>query len=166
MQKHKSTTKVKRLSLYPKAQEPAPQKRPKRLVLTLEKPPLKAKKLPYFKDTRPQYSPAQQPAQQAQVPAQQVQPGQAPQAPVKPAGLGIGGILSIILIVFLVAFLLSQVIISNGGDNGGGGLSQCPTRCDGAAITIHPSCSCPSDSRYYSTIETRGYAGYKQCVCD
>ncbi len=148
--------KIKRLSLYPRREEPQELDTvtvgfSKRAVITKERPDLKApKRLPYYKESPPRYEQPQTPLQET--------------APAQPTVDNITGVAIAIGIAFVIFFFVIIIVFSD--DNGGGGsISGCPTVCEGYAITIAPQCSCPAGSRYYNTITGQKAQGYKQCVC-
>lgn len=150
-----------KLSLFGK-----PEERQKRIVIQKDVSPKAEGKLPYFKENPPKYAYAQHetiiPPGNQQIPPQygESQPVQVSIPSTTPPSSGSGTILIIIGI-----FIFITIIYALANINDGGGFSNCPTRCDGTAIIIDKDCSCPSDSRYHSTITNKQCIGCKQCVC-
>jgi len=165
--------KVKRLSLYPKSGEvpgeevESSKKRGKRWVPTREKPPLKAKKLPHYRELPPKYEPAQEPALVSPPQPTPVQPvHQQPTAVQSGGGEAIAAVFLIIFMGLVFFFVILAVVDDGGGGSDVSSPSSCPSSCGSRAIMIPPSCSCPAGSKLYSRINDGGkYQGYKQCVC-
>jgi len=154
---------VIKLSLFGKPEET---QHKKRAVIQKDVGPKAEGPLPYFGEKHPKYAYAQHetpvPPGSQQIPPQYGEPVQptvsetAPPTSSPGMGLFITGFIIFITIIFVLLTM---------NDDNGSGFSNCPTRCDGAAIIIDPECSCPSDSKYHSTISNKQCIGCKQCVC-
>lgn len=139
----------------------------KRGVIQKDVGPKAKGKLPYFKENSPKYAYAQNetiiPPGNQQIPAQYGEPAQEaiPEVVQSTQSSGSNTVLIMLGIFIFITIIYALMNINDGG----GGFSSCPTSCDGAAIIIEPECSCPSDSRYHSTITNKQCIGCKQCVC-
>lgn len=165
-----SSTKVKRLTLYPRQrysfeEENSPEKptgKPAmRHVLTREKPETKGpEKIPHFRDIPPKY----------EAPAEPLAGPRSGMPPWAKNFLIVVGVIVIPLAIILGVLIIDEIDWGRDGGGGSGGGVRCPTVCDSTVgVTIDRRCSCPSSCpRSFLSTNPPGMRnpspyGYKQC---